>query len=258
MKRAWHFTKRNFLEMIRDPLIYIFCMGFPVAMLLLFTLVNHYTPAAALQFSAPVLIPGILMFSFTFLTLLMSLLVSRDRSSAFLVRLYTTPMTAADFLCGYLVPGFVIGLVQELVCLVSGAIIAGLTGGTYFPFGTALLLALTMWPTMLFCIFLGILLGCVLNDKGAPGVTSALISAAGILGGAWMPLDTMGNFEAVCRFLPFYPPVYLGRILTGATHTLGEAYIFDSTAAIGIGVIAVWLSAVAGAAFWAFRRLIKK
>lgn len=36
MKRCFAFVKRNSLEMLRDPLIYIFCLGFPVIMLLLF------------------------------------------------------------------------------------------------------------------------------------------------------------------------------------------------------------------------------
>ena len=34
-----------------------------------------------------------------------------------------------------------------------------------------------------------------------------------------MPLDAMGGFEKACGYLPFYESVYLGRCVTGATHT---------------------------------------
>ena len=49
-----------------------------------------------------------------------------------------------------------------------------------------------------------------------------IISLSGIIGGAWMPLETMGNFEVVAECLHFYPSVYLGRVITKATHLLPD------------------------------------
>ena len=71
-----------------------------------------------------------------------------------------------------------------------------------------------------------------------------------------MPLDTMGGFETFCRFLPFYPSVYIGRVITGASHSLPDAgaYTFDSVAALGIIPIAVFLIVFAALALFAFRR----
>ena len=34
------FGKRNLKELVRDPLSYIFCLGFPIVMLLIFTVIN--------------------------------------------------------------------------------------------------------------------------------------------------------------------------------------------------------------------------
>ncbi|MDE7076326.1 MAG: ABC transporter permease [Clostridia bacterium] len=262
MRTARAFIKRNTLEILRDPLQYIFCLGFPVVMIVLFQVINKFTAGNTPVFDAPSLIPGIIMFSFTFVMLSVALLTSKDRTSAFLVRLYTSPMRTVDFVLGYTVPCFVVGVGQEVVCIAFGWIVSLIVGGTYFSFGAAMLLMIGMLPILLICIFLGVLIGSVLNDKAAPGITSVLISAAGILGGAWMPLDTMGGFETFCRVLPFYPSVYIGRIITGAMHTpMGAeppaAYAFDSVAALGFIPIAVCLVASVILAVVAFRHNMK-
>ena len=69
-------------------------------------------------------------------------------------------------------------------------------------------------------IFIGLIFGAILNDKAAPGISSIFISLSGIIGGCWMPLETMGDFEKVCTVFPFYPSVYLGRCITGSAHVL--------------------------------------
>ncbi|MGN1373540.1 MAG: ABC transporter permease [Candidatus Coproplasma sp.] len=260
MKRCFAFVKRNSLEMLRDPLIYVFCLGFPVIMLLLFEVINACTPANLAIFEAKSLVPGIMLFSFTFVMLMESILVSKDRSTAFLIRLYSSPMKTKDYVIGYALPCFVVGVVQEVVCILFGWILSLIFGGEYFPFGSAMLLVVEMLPMLITFIFLGILFGSVLNDKSAPGICSALICAAGILGGCWMPLDTMGGFETVCRVLPFYPSVYIGRVITGATHTmpdeLGQSvtYTFDSVASLGLIPIAVVLVLAVVLSLVAFRR----
>ena len=259
MRMTNAFLKRNFLEMLRDPLSYVFCIGFPVVMIVLFNIIGTYVDGANGVFGAKTLIPGMIMFSFTFVMMLSSLLVSKDRTSAFVIRLYTSPMKTADFVLGYTVPFFVVGIVQELACLAFGGLISLITGGGFFSFGAAMLLMLEMLPMLLFCIFLGVFIGSVLNEKAAPGISSVLISAAGILGGAWMPLDAMGGFETFCRFLPFYPSVYLGRVITVASHSIPDmgAYAFDSVASLGIIPIAVFLIASAVLALVAFKHNMK-
>lgn len=254
MRRTYAFIKRNVLEMLRDPLVYIFCLGFPVVMLALFQIINKYTAGNTPMFGAKALIPGIMMFSFTFVMLMVSLLVSKDLSTAFLTRLFTSPMKTWEYVLGYALPCLAVGVGQEIVCVFVGWIVSLIVGGGYFTFGAAILLMLEMLPMLLICIAFGVLFGSVLNDKSAPAISSVFISAAGILGGAWMPLDIMGGFETFCRFLPFYPSVYIGRVITGGVHTVpdpvtGQAvtYAFDSVAKLGVIPIAVFL--VAGCVF---------
>lgn len=261
MKRGITFAKRNFIEMIRDPIIYIFCLGFPVVMIVLFNVINSFTDGNTPVFEAPSLIPGMIMFSFSFVMLLTCLLVSKDRTSAFLIRLYTSPMKISDFLIGYTLPCLVIGIAQEIICIFVGWIVSCITGGVYFGFGAAVLLAFEMLPMLLFFIFSGVFVGAVLNDKGAPGVASVFISASGILGGAWMPLDAMGGFETFCRFLPFYPSVYIGRVITGASHSItdyanpmAQAYTFDTVAKTGLIPIILFLFISLALALFFFRR----
>jgi ABC-2 type transport system permease protein len=100
-------------------------------------------------------------------------------------------------------------------------------------------------PMLIINIFLGLLFGTILSDKSAPGICSVFISLSGILGGCWMPLETMAGFETFCRFFPFYPSVYIGRIVTNATNAFGNIYTFDNIALLGlIPLIIFMLSSV--------------
>lgn len=221
MKKVILFAKRNITEMVRDPLIYIFCVGFPVLMTLMFNIIAKYVPAEGnvQVFYEKSLIPGIIMFGFSMLMLLCSLLVSKDRQSAFLKRLFTSPMKPYQFILGYFVPFAIVGIAQIIVGISLGYIFGAISGRGFVPFVNALLLFAEMIPMMLINISLGMIFGTILNDKSSPGVCSVFISASGVIGGAWMPIDTMGGFEKVCGYLPFYQSVYLGRCVTGAYHT---------------------------------------
>ena len=220
MNKTLLFIKRNLKEMLRDPLLYCFCGGFPVLMVLLFQLILHYSGESTPTFQLKSLIPGIMMFSYTLLMLMASLLISKDRSQAFLKRLFTSPMKGHNYIIGYFVPYFLVGIIQSIICVALGYIFSLINSTEFIPFYKSLLLILEMIPIMAINIFIGMSLGMILNDKTAPGITSVFISCSGILGGAWMPIDTMSEFETVCSFLPFYPSVYLGRVICMAKHTL--------------------------------------
>lgn len=97
MRRAISFAKRNLTESLRDPVIYVFCAGFPVLMLVMFSVIGHFAGESA-SFDLSSLIPGIMMFSLSFVMLVTTLLVSKDKSTALLLRLYTSPMRVPDFL----------------------------------------------------------------------------------------------------------------------------------------------------------------
>lgn len=241
MKKTINFSKRNFKELLRDPLVYIFCIAFPLVMLILFHIINHYSHGSTPIFELSSLLPSIIMFSYTFVMLNMALIISKDRQSSFLKRLYSSPMKSQHFIFGYALVGLIIGLIQTIVCIVTGYIISLFSHTEYVPFINILLLVVSQLPILITFIFFGIIFGTIFNDKSAPGLCSIIISMAGMLGGCWMPLDTMAGFENFCRIIPFYPSVYIGRITTVATKTLGEHYIFDNIAIWGVVTIITFM-----------------
>ena len=240
MSRIICFFKRNIKEVLRDSVIYIFCLLFPIAMLLLFNLINSFSGGHTPTFEIKSIVPGVITFSYTFITLTLSLLISKDRQTSFLKRLYSSPMKSRDFIFGYAIVGMIIGLCQTVVCILAGGIITLFRGGDFISFSETILLIVSQLPILVFCVFLGIIMGTLFNDKSAPGITSVLISASGILGGSWMPIETMGGFETFARFLPFYPSVYLGRVATGATNALGVSYEFNAFSAISLLTLLIY------------------
>ena len=223
MSKSLIFAKRNLKEMTRDPLLYIFCAGFPIALALMFQIILKYSGDKTPTFEVKSLIPGLMMFSYSLLMLMSSLLVSKDKTTAFVKRLFTSPMKTKDYLIGYFIPYILIGIIQSFICIILGYIFGATSGTGFVNFGRALLLILEMLPIMMINIMVGMIFGTLLNDKSAPAFSSIFISCSGVLGGAWMPIDAMGNFETFAQCLPFYPPVYLGRIITKATHSISDS-----------------------------------
>lgn len=117
------FAKRNMKELLRDPLTLFFGLGFPLVLLLLMNLIQRNVPVHI--FELDTLAPGMAAFGLTFLALFAGLLLARDRTTSFLSRLAASPMTAADFLLGYLLPMLPMAVGQSVICL-AAAVALGL------------------------------------------------------------------------------------------------------------------------------------
>ena len=163
-------------------------------------------------------------------------------------------MKAHHFILGYSLVGLSIGLLQIVVCILAGFIISLISKVEFIPIGNILFLIVAQLPILITNIFLGMLFGTICNDKSAPGICSVFISLAGILGGCWMPIETMGALETFCRFLPFYPSVYIGRIITNAINALGSPYTFDSVASLGLLPIFIFMLASIILTIFAFKK----
>lgn len=212
--RVIAFAKRNIKELLRDPLSYVFCLGFPVGMLLLMSVINKSIPPQANMtvFRIDNLCAGITVFGLTFLMLFAAMLSSKDRTSSFLTRLYASPMTAADFIAGYYIPLLILALVQCIITFGVSLIIAA-TEGVSLSVGNLLLTIVTLIPSMIMFIGFGLFFGSKFSDKAAPGLCSAIITAAAILGGIWMDIDSIGGaIEKICKILPFYHSVTAARL----------------------------------------------
>lgn len=220
--RATIFAGRNTKELLRDPISYVFCLGFPLVMLVVMTIVNESIPAQAnmVIFRIEYLSGGIAVFGLTFIMLFTCLQVAKDRGSAFLLRLYASPMTASDFIVGYTLPILVIAVAQSAVTFVASAIIGAVTGFA-FSIGGILLAMLTLLPADILFIGIGLLFGTLFNEKAAPGLCSIVISLSAMLGGVWMDVEGLsGGLKGFCEALPFYHAVAAAR--SAVLGTTGE------------------------------------
>lgn len=201
------FAKRCAKEILRDPVNLIFCFGFPVALLLLLTAIQANIPVSLFEIAH--LTPGMTVFGLAFLSLFSATLLAKDRESAFLQRLYTTPLTSSDFILGYLLPLIPVAAVQSIVCYLT-AFLLGLP--VTIPILYAVLMIL---PVSVFYISLGLLCGSIFNGKQVGGICGALLTnVSAFLSGVWFDLDLVGEtFRKIAYLLPFVHAVELERAL---------------------------------------------
>ena len=205
------FSKRCAKEILRDPLNLIFGLAFPVILILILTVIQKNIPVSIFEIDS--LAPGMIVFSFAFIALFSSLLISKDRESTFLQRLFASPMKATDFILGYTLPLVLIALLQAVICFLTGVIL-GLKINVNIIY--AIIAAI---PMAVFNISFGLMCGSVLSSKAAGGLCGALFSnLAAFLSGIWLDLKLIGGaFEKFAKCLPFYnaveveKAVYMGR-----------------------------------------------
>lgn len=208
------FANRNFKELVRDPLSWIFCLGFPLVMLAIMTVINNSIPAEAgmTLFEIESLAPGIMIFGLTFVMLFACLLIAGDRNEAFLLRIFTSPMKSSDYIMGYIIPLIVLCFGQVVITLAASLILA-LASGDKLSIPNMLFSIVTAIPSMFMFIGFGLLFGTLFNKNAAPGLSSVIICFSGMLGGIWMDVDTIGGTLAdICKALPFYHCVKSARL----------------------------------------------
>lgn len=203
-------AQRNAKEILRDPLNLAFGLGFPLVLILLLSAIQANIPVELFEIQH--LTPGVAVFGLSFMTLFSATLLAKDRGSALIQRLYTTPLTAVDFILGYTLPILPIALAQSVICY-GVALVLGLE-----PTGNVLLAILSILPVSLLYIGLGLLCGSVFNDKQVGGICGALLTnLSAWLSGVWFDLDLVGGaFQKIANALPFVHAVELCRaVLTG-------------------------------------------
>ena len=203
--RMLTFARRNMKELLRDPLALAFGLGFPLVLLILLNAIQSNIPVPLFELQR--LVPGITVFGLAFLTLFSATIIARDRGSAFLQRLYTTPLTPLDFILGYTLPIVPLAAAQCSICY-AAALLLGLE-----PTGHIITACVLILPVSLVYIALGLLCGSVLTDKQVGGVCGALLTnLSAWLSGIWFDLDLVGGaFKAIAHVLPFVHAVELER-----------------------------------------------
>lgn len=115
------FLSRTSKEILRDPVNLFFGLGFPLVLIGLLTAIQANIPVS--MFELAHLTPGITIFGLSFITLFAAVLISKDRESALLQRLYTTPLTAKDFIFGYALPLLPMAVAQGIICYLAAALL---------------------------------------------------------------------------------------------------------------------------------------
>lgn len=203
--RLLAFSARTAKEILRDPLNLGFGLGFPIILILMLSAIQANIPVSLFEIGS--LTPGITVFGLSFMTLFAAMLIARDRESALLQRLYTTPLTAGDFIFGYILPILPIAAAQSIICYLI-AIMLGLPATV-----TIIYAVLFIIPVSLLFIALGLLCGSVLNVKQVGGICGALLTnLTAWLSGVWFDLDLVGGvFRKAADLLPFVHAVELER-----------------------------------------------
>ncbi len=205
MKRSICFAKRNFTEMSRDLLSYIFCVAFPLAMLVIMTLVNESIPkeAGMTIFRIDNLSGGVAVFGQTFVMLFTALSVSKDRSGSFLIRLFASPMKSSDFTNGYIFPMLLISVIQSCLTMLASFIISLIVGFDLNVLGLLVSICVLI-PTAVFFTSIGLIFGTLFNQNAAPGLCSIIISLGSFIGGIWFDAESTGGIILkIAKCLPF-------------------------------------------------------
>ncbi|AWE07210.1 ABC transporter permease [Lysinibacillus sp. 2017] len=203
--RALIFANRVSKEIIRDPLSLFFGLAFPLILLFLLSAINNSIPVDLFNLAS--LAPGIAVFGLSFMAVFTAQVVSKDRASSFLTRLYTTPMTSNDFMLGYMMPLLIMSCVQVMVCMFV-AVVMGLS----FSYTIFLLIAVLV-PVAFIYISIGLICGTLFSEKAAVGICGALLTnVSAWVSGIWFDLDLVGGlFRDIAYSLPFVHAVEMSK-----------------------------------------------
>ena len=241
--RMLTFSKRCAKEILRDPINLGFGLGFPLVLLVLLSTMQKNIPVPI--FEIDTLTPGITVFGLSFMTLFSATLVSKDRESALLQRLYTTPLTGLDFILGYMLPLLPIAIGQTIICYLF-AIPLGLTVSV-----NILYAILGIIPMAIFNIALGLFCGSFLGVKQVGGICGALLTnLSAWLSGVWFDLKLVGGFfEKIANVLPFVHAAELEKALFSGNYDMAASHILP---------VVVYSTLVTMAAVLCFLRQMKK
>ncbi len=229
------FAKRCAKEILRDPINLGFGLGFPLVLLLLLSSLQANIPVNL--FAIDTLTPGITVFGLSFMTLFSATLIAKDRESAFLQRLYTTPLTGFDFILGYMLPLLPIALAQTVICYLFAV-----------PFGLTISInvfyaIIGIIPMAVFNIALGLLCGSFLGVKQVGGICGALLTnLSAWLSGVWFDLKLVGGFfEKAANVLPFVHAVEAEKAILGGSLQAAAQHILPvALYSISVTVVAVF------------------
>ncbi|MFS1516649.1 ABC transporter permease [Bacillus sp. SCS-151] len=206
------FASRNRKELLRDPSTLLVGIILPIIIMGLFSMMQKNMPFEL--YSIESLTPGVIVFSFSFITLFLGMLIGKDKSSSFLMRIFASPMSASEYIIGYALPHIPIAILQIIMSFIL-AFFLGLSFNVHV-FGTIILLIII---AMLYVGF-GLLFGTYFSDKQVGAIFAIFVNFTTWLSGTWFELDMIGGvFKTIGYTLPFVHAVEATR------HALAGEYV---------------------------------
>ena len=191
------YSKRNFKELLNDPINLAFTIGLPV-FLIIFMVIFNKSLQFNESFNVENFVPSTIIFSFTFLTMFSGMLIAKDRTSEFLSRMYVSPLKAHNYILGYALPMLVVAFIQILILYAIGFIL-----GLNFTLNILASIPFLLLISLIF-IGLGLVFGSLLKDSVVGGVSSIIIQVVAFTSGMWFSLDLIGGaFKIISYILPF-------------------------------------------------------
>ncbi|MCR0457831.1 ABC transporter permease [Emergencia sp. 1XD21-10] len=193
------FAGRNFKEITRDPTSILMGIGFPVLLIVALSLMKKSIGGMADIFEVQNFAPSMTIFGLAFLGMFVGTLMSTDRDSSFLSRLFASPLKSIDYILGYSIPVIPLAVLQAICCF-AVAMIFGLELNK-----NVLVAIITLLPVAVLFIAFGLFMGSMFtSNNSVNGFGTILVNAAVFLSGAVLPLDSIGGtFQKVCNLLPF-------------------------------------------------------
>lgn len=220
------FAKRNFKEIVRDPVSIIFAVILPLFLLYIFQ-----------QFKIPNEIynienftPGIIIFSLAFITMFTASLVAKDRCSSLTARLGVSPMKSINYILGYILLVIPLILIQNILFFIT-AIILGLKFSS-----NAIYTTLAVIPISILFISLGILIGTITTEKSSSGISSIIVQLVAFTSGMYFTTDMVGStFSTICHILPFESTLNITKDILNSNYN----NILPSILIVGIYIVIV-------------------
>lgn len=238
MKKCFVLAKRNIKEMVREPLSFVFCLGFPLVMLLLMQLIfqNIDIDVIPPNFEITSYASGICVFGYTFTSLFVAQQISSDKNTSFMKRITIAPIKRASYYLSFFISALPVALAQTVLFFLLALLFGYPFGGGFF------LSILYLLPSAVFYVCVGILIGALCkNEKQASPIASIFVSFTGILGGVFMPITLFGGgFAVFVNILPFGHSVLIASEIS----TVGAKCIYPHILYI-LGYIALIVAVVA-------------
>ena len=179
--------------MFMDYLSLGLTIAFAPIMLLILSQISKVDEA----FTPTNLSPGITLFGFVMLQFSSSMILSKDRDTAFLSRLLTAPLKANDFIMAYSLPYIPVAIIQ-MILVFGVAALLGLEVN-----GNLALVFLILFIMSIGYIGLGMVAGSLLTYKQVPMFYTVILLLT-IFSGAWFDLAVFGDiFRSIMNVFPF-------------------------------------------------------